>query len=79
MLLHVSFQPLILLQIFISMEHEKAAYGEMSPGPGTANIVHSVGKQLVSKARTAPNWSFGTGKRLPISTAEGPGPGEYYA
>lgn len=67
------------LQIFISLEHEKGSYGEGTPGPGTANPVRSVGRQLSSRSKTAPTWSFGSSKRSPITGADGPGPGEYFA
>lgn len=69
----------MMTQIFISLEHEKASYGELSPGPGTANPVRSVGKQAMSRAKSAPIWSFGSGKRSPLVGADGPGPGDYYA
>lgn len=70
---------MVCVQIFISPEHEKAGYGEQSPGPGTANPITSVGRQLVSKAKNAPVYSFGTSKRAPLSVSDSPGPGEYYA
>ena len=70
---------MFLCQIFISLEHEKAGYGENSPGPGTADPVPAVGKQKTSKAKSAPIWSFGSGKRSAIVENTGPGPGEYYA
>ena len=71
--------PNVLLQIFISLEHEKDCCGLNSPGPGTAHRIPSVGRQMVSKAKSAPIWSFGSGKRAPLASSDGPGPGEYYA
>jgi hypothetical protein len=50
------------LQTFISKEHEKATYGEMSPGPTTGHRISAIGKQTQSNRSTSPGWGFGTSK-----------------
>ncbi len=51
-----------LLQIFISKEHEKAAFGLWSPGPTTSKTVDSFGVQTLSVKKTNPSFGFGTAK-----------------
>jgi len=64
---------------FISTEHEKSSYGENSPGPVTADLRSSMGKQELSMKKTNPKWGFGKAKRKTIETTDNPGPGAYYA
>lgn len=66
-------------KIFISTEHEKAQYGENSPGPITASMRSAMGSQQLSAKKSNPSWGFGTSKRQTVQIAEGPGPGSYYA
>lgn len=66
-------------KIFISKEHEKAAFGELSPGPVTSNMVNSFGSQTLSVKKTNPSWGFGTAKRDKGYGSDTPGPGTYYA
>lgn len=66
-------------KIFISREHEKSQYGELSPGPATAPVVNSFGSQKLSVKKTYPSWGFGTSKRPPLCTNDAPGPGSYWA
>ncbi len=54
--------PFAAPQIFISKEHEKAAFGLWSPGPVTSKAVNSFGSQTLSVKKTNPSWGFGTGK-----------------
>ena len=49
-------------QTFISKEHEKAAYGQWTPGPTTCNLYDSYGKQVLSNKRTFGAVGFGTSK-----------------
>lgn len=48
------------MQIFISKEHEKGAFGENSPGPVTSQFVSSIGSQKLSVKKSAPSWGFGS-------------------
>jgi hypothetical protein len=47
-------------QTFISKEHEKQSFGEVSPGPATAGPKSSLGRQLLSDRSSAPGWGFGS-------------------
>ena len=49
-------------QIFLSKEHEKGAYGRLSPGPTTSKVVNSFGTQALSIKKTNPSFGFGTSK-----------------
>ena len=49
-------------KIFISKEHEKATYGENSPGPASGPMVASFGVQTLSNKKTNPTIGFGTSK-----------------
>ncbi|GAX74496.1 hypothetical protein CEUSTIGMA_g1945.t1 [Chlamydomonas eustigma] len=62
-------------KVFISKEHEKAAFGEISPGPAIAPIIPSFGSQTISTKKTNPTWGFGTSKRSPGYDNGTPGPG----
>mmetsp|Transcript_4343 Transcript_4343/g.9399 ORF Transcript_4343/g.9399 Transcript_4343/m.9399 type:complete len:303 (+) Transcript_4343:168-1076(+) len=66
-------------KIFISKEHEKGAYGEMSPGPVTGTVVNSFGNQTLSVKKSNPSWGFGTSKRIKDYGNITPGPGTYWA
>lgn len=39
----------------------------------------SIPEYNLSTVQHPPSWRFGTGKRLPITNSDTPGPGEYYA
>ncbi len=66
-------------QVFISKEHEKAAFGEIGPGPAGGPTVNSFGTQTLSHKKTNPTWGFGTSKRGAGYDNNTPGPGTYYA
>lgn len=66
-------------KIFISKEHEKAAYGELSPGPATGPVVNAIGHQTLSVKKTNPSFGFGTSKRDISYGNDTPGPGTYWA
>ena len=66
-------------QMFISLEHEKSAFGVCSPGPCTASVEAAESSRRLSTRRQPSSWGFGTSRRLPITRNEAPGPGEYYA
>ncbi|KAH7277484.1 hypothetical protein KP509_39G054000 [Ceratopteris richardii] len=65
-------------KVFISMEHDKAHYGEESPGPGsTKKIVTSLGQQIESRKANSSMLTFGTAPRFRERYDDIPGPGEY--
>lgn len=64
---------------FISTDHEKAQYGENSPGPVTAHMTSSMGRQTLSRKSSRPSYGFGTAKRDTIQVTNTPGPGTYRA
>ncbi len=66
-------------QLFISLEHEKSAYGVFSPGPCTASVEAAASSKRLSTQRQPSAWGFGTSRRLPVQRNDAPGPGEYYA
>jgi 3-hydroxymyristoyl/3-hydroxydecanoyl-(acyl carrier protein) dehydratase len=66
-------------QLFISLEHEKSAYGVFSPGPCTASVEAAASSKRLSTQRQPSAWGFGTSRRLPLQRNDAPGPGEYYA
>ena len=66
-------------KMFISADHEKATYGENSPGPVTASMVSSMGRQTLSRRANRPTWGFGTAERKTIQVSNTPGPGAYWA
>ena len=66
-------------QLFISLDHEKSAYGTCSPGPCTASVEAAASIRRLSTQRQASAWGFGTSRRLPQDHTESPGPGQYYA
>jgi hypothetical protein len=66
-------------KVFISKEHEKAAYGENSPGPGNGPRPDSFGNQTLSQKKSNPKWGFGTSRRGEKYDNNNPGPGSYYA
>lgn len=67
------------LKTFISKEHEKQSFGELSPGPTTAQPSTSMGKQSLSVRSSSPGWGFGTARRNKEYATAVPGPGTYYA
>ncbi len=48
--------------MFISKEHEKASFGENSPGPASGPRPNSFGVQTLSSKKTQPKYGFGTAK-----------------
>ncbi|KAH7445402.1 hypothetical protein KP509_01G007200 [Ceratopteris richardii] len=65
-------------KVFISMEHDKAHYGEESPGPGsTKKITTSLGQQIDSRKASCMMPRFGTAPRFRTYYDANPGPGEY--
>jgi hypothetical protein len=70
---------IITSKVFLSKEHEKAQFGQFTPGPATANRVDAIGPQTLSVKASAPRWGFGSGKRDPNPTNDTPGPGAYFA
>ncbi|CAG9460053.1 unnamed protein product [Pedinophyceae sp. YPF-701] len=66
-------------KIFISAEHEKDSFGELSPGPTTAMGHPAIGKQTVSRKKSNPSWGFGTARRQTVQVTDTPGPGTYWA
>lgn len=64
-------------KVYISPDHEKQHFGEMSPGPASIGPTTSVGKQQSSKMPTAAVWGFGTAKRFVYNDSRNPGPGTY--
>ncbi|KAG2500156.1 hypothetical protein HYH03_001738 [Edaphochlamys debaryana] len=66
-------------KIFITKEHEKAAFGENSPGPVTSKAVSAIGPQTLSIKSSAPSWGFGSSKRNKMPPNGTPGPGSYWA
>ncbi|MCO5589260.1 hypothetical protein L7F22_043226 [Adiantum nelumboides] len=65
-------------KVFISMEHDKAHYGEESPGPGsTLKISTSLGQQIDSRKTSCVMPRFGTAPRFRTYHDDIPGPGEY--
>ena len=69
-------------KVFVSQEHAALSTGNVrSPGPAAGYSVRpSVGGQVSSSARSAPQWAFGTSQRW-MSNAKSagsvPGPGTY--
>jgi len=66
-------------KVFISPEHEKGTYGENSPGPVTAEMHSSIGRQTLSRKATKPSWGFGHAERKTVQVSNTPGPGAYWA
>jgi hypothetical protein len=62
-------------QTFISKEHEKQSFGELSPGPGTASPKSSLGRQLLSVKSSSPGWGFGSSQVGGGGGGGGGGPG----
>lgn len=60
-------------------EHEKGTYGENSPGPVTAEMHSSIGRQTLSRKATKPSWGFGHAERKTVQVSNTPGPGAYWA
>lgn len=49
-------------KVYLSVEHERAAVGRDSPGPGNYSMMPSTGsKQPQSNINSAASWGFGTG------------------
>ncbi|KAK9819067.1 hypothetical protein WJX81_000667 [Elliptochloris bilobata] len=66
-------------KLFISLEHEKSAYGTCSPGPCTATVEAAASSRRLSTQPQPSAWGFGTSRRLPQERNDAPGPGEYFA
>jgi len=64
-------------KLYISPEHEKQHFGEMSPGPAAIGPMTSIGRQQSSKMMTSSTWSFGSAKRFVYNDSRTPGPGTY--
>ena len=67
-------------KVFISQQHSKSTAGA-SPGPGAGYALNgSVGRQALSRRKSAPSSVFGTANRFTHETrASSPGPGAYGA
>lgn len=68
-------------KVFVSQEHARLVPGNsVAPGP-QYNLKNSVGTQVDSGNKSAPQWAFGTASRFNFSKREGapPGPGQYDA
>ncbi len=64
--------------LYISKEHSKDKHGIGTPGPVTAVLPPSVGKQPDSRKKTAAAWGFGSAQRLVYKDLrKTPGPGAY--
>jgi len=66
-------------RMYLSADHEKAAYGLGSPGPMTANGQSSMSTQVNSRKKSAAGWAFGTSKRFTVDkrAMTTPGPDAY--
>lgn len=67
-------------KVFMSPEHAKMNYGQVSPGPSAYSLKSAVGTQPNSKKPSYPSWVFGTADRFVYEkrAMTTPGPGAYH-